>query len=78
MGGRDSEVTAATTDLGQDGRAVIDHLQGPSGALQVGYQGKVVLLVTCAIHASEIASTQMAMEWAHALATAIKGFVKDE
>jgi hypothetical protein len=33
-------------------------------------EGKVVLLVTCAIHASEIASTQMAMEWAHALATA--------
>ncbi|HYN40539.1 MAG TPA: M14 metallopeptidase family protein [Thermoanaerobaculia bacterium] len=32
--------------------------------------GKAVLLVTCAIHASEIASTQMAMEWAHALATA--------
>ncbi len=32
--------------------------------------GKVVLLVTCAIHSSEIASTQMAMEWAHALATA--------
>ncbi|MBK8597783.1 MAG: hypothetical protein IPP07_17235 [Holophagales bacterium] len=33
-------------------------------------EGKVVLLVTCAIHSSEIASTQMAMEWAHALATA--------
>ena len=33
-------------------------------------EGKVVLLVTCAIHASEIGSTQMAMEWAHALATA--------
>lgn len=33
-------------------------------------EGKVVLLVTCNIHASEIASTQMAMEWAHALATA--------
>ena len=33
-------------------------------------EGKAVLLVTCAIHASEIASTQMAMEWAHALATA--------
>ena len=31
--------------------------------------GKVVLLVTCNIHASEIGSTQMAMEWAHALAT---------
>jgi hypothetical protein len=33
-------------------------------------EGRVVLLVTCNIHASEIASTQMAMEWAHALATA--------
>ncbi len=32
-------------------------------------EGKVVLLVTCNIHASEIGSTQMAMEWAHALAT---------
>lgn len=34
------------------------------------HEGKVIVLVTCAIHASEIASTQMAMEWAHALATA--------
>ena len=33
-------------------------------------EGKVVLLVTCNIHASEIGSTQMAMEWAHDLATA--------
>ena len=32
--------------------------------------GKVVLLVTCNIHSTEIGSTQMAMEWAHALATA--------
>jgi hypothetical protein len=31
--------------------------------------GKVVLLVTCNIHASEIGASQMAMEWAHALAT---------
>jgi Zinc carboxypeptidase len=31
--------------------------------------GKVVLLITCNIHASEIGSTQMALEWAHALAT---------
>lgn len=34
-------------------------------------QGKAVVLVTCNIHATEIASSQMAMEWAHALATAI-------
>jgi hypothetical protein len=32
-------------------------------------EGKTVVLVTCAIHASEIGSTQMSMEWAHALAT---------
>jgi hypothetical protein len=33
-------------------------------------EGKAVVLVTCNIHASEIAASQMAMEWAHALATA--------
>lgn len=33
-------------------------------------EGKTILLVTCAIHSSEIGSTQMAMEWAHALASA--------
>jgi hypothetical protein len=33
-------------------------------------QGKVILLVTCNIHSTEIASSQMAMEWAHALVTA--------
>ena len=33
-------------------------------------EGKAIVLVTCNIHSSEIASSQMAMEWAHALATA--------
>ena len=33
-------------------------------------EGKAVVLVTCNIHSSEIASSQMAMEWAWALATA--------
>src|SRR3954464_9354450 len=37
---------------------------------QLARDGKAVVLVTCNIHASEIASSQMAMEWAHALATA--------
>ena len=32
-------------------------------------RGKVVVLVTCNIHSTEIGSSQMAMEWAHALAT---------
>lgn len=34
------------------------------------HEGKTVVLVTCNIHASEIASSQMAMEWAYTLATA--------
>jgi hypothetical protein len=33
-------------------------------------EGKVMLLVTCNIHSTEIGASQMAMEWAHALATA--------
>jgi hypothetical protein len=33
-------------------------------------EGKTIALVTCNIHSSEIASSQMAMEWAYALATA--------
>ncbi|HEX9406008.1 MAG TPA: M14 metallopeptidase family protein, partial [Thermoanaerobaculia bacterium] len=33
-------------------------------------EGKSIVLVTCNIHSSEIASSQMAMEWAYALATA--------
>src|SRR5215203_673061 len=33
-------------------------------------EGKAIVLVTCNIHSSEIAASQMAMEWAHALATA--------
>jgi len=33
-------------------------------------EGKVFLLITCNIHATEIGASQMALEWAHALATA--------
>ena len=33
-------------------------------------EGKLVLLITCNIHSTEIGASQMAMEWAHALATA--------
>ena len=32
--------------------------------------GKTILLITCNIHSTEIGSSQMAMEWAHRLATA--------
>ncbi len=34
------------------------------------HEGKSTVIVTCNIHSSEIASSQMAMEWAYALATA--------
>jgi hypothetical protein len=33
-------------------------------------EGRTIVLVTCNIHSNEIGSSQMAMEWAHALATA--------
>ncbi|MFN2441678.1 MAG: M14 metallopeptidase family protein [Thermoanaerobaculia bacterium] len=33
-------------------------------------EGRSIVLVTCNIHSTEIASSQMAMEWAHALAVA--------
>lgn len=33
-------------------------------------EGRAIVLVTCNIHSTEVASSQMAMEWAHALATA--------
>ena len=33
-------------------------------------EGKAFVLVTCNIHSTEIGASQMAMEWAHALATA--------
>lgn len=36
----------------------------------LAHDGKTVALVTCNIHSSEIASSQMALEWAYALATA--------
>lgn len=34
------------------------------------HEGKSIVLVTCNIHATEIASTQMALEWAYTLAAA--------
>src|SRR5215471_9959022 len=36
----------------------------------LAHDGKLVLLVTCNIHSTEIGASQMAMEWAYALATA--------
>jgi hypothetical protein len=44
--------------------------RGVADAEALVREGKVILLVTCNIHASEIGASQMAMEWAHALATA--------
>jgi hypothetical protein len=36
---------------------------------QLLHEGKLIVMVSCNIHSTEIASGQMAMEWAHALAT---------
>jgi hypothetical protein len=43
---------------------------GDAEAERLAREGKVILMITCNIHASEIGASQMAMEWAHALATA--------
>jgi len=42
----------------------------------LAHEGKVVLLVTCNIHSTEIGASQMAMEWAYALATATDAATK--
>jgi hypothetical protein len=56
-------------------RAIAKRLADPRGlsdseADALVHEGKAIVLVTCNIHATEIAASQMAMEWAHALATA--------
>jgi hypothetical protein len=56
-------------------REVAHKLADPRGlsdadAASLVRDGKVVLLVTCNIHATEIGASQMAMEWAYALAAA--------
>src|SRR3954465_7474124 len=44
--------------------------QSEAGLEALAREGKAIVLVTCNIHSTEIASSQMAMEWAYALATA--------
>ncbi len=56
-------------------RAIAQRLADPRGlsddeANRLIAEGKTIVLVTCNIHSTEIASSQMAMEWAHDLVTA--------
>ena len=56
-------------------REIAKRLADPRGASDADIEaltreGKTIVLVTCNIHSTEIASSQMAMEWAYALATA--------
>ena len=55
-------------------RAIAKQLADPRGLSNTQidpliHEGKSIVLVTCNIHSSEIASSQMAMEWSWALAT---------
>ena len=55
-------------------RAIARRLSDPRGldssaAEELIAEGKLIVLVTCNIHASEIGASQMAMEWAYTLAT---------
>jgi len=43
---------------------------GPEDAARLAGEGKTVVLITCSVHATEIASTHTAVELAHRLATA--------
>ncbi len=56
-------------------KAIAKQLSDPRGLSDAQIEaltneGKAIVLVTCNIHSSEIASGQMAMEWAYALASA--------
>jgi len=61
---RDAERHRATARRLADPRGL-----DPAEAERLIRDGKVILLVTCNIHSSEIGSSQMAMEWAYQLAT---------
>ncbi len=55
-------------------RQIVKRLRDPrtlseEEARNLAREGKVILLITCNIHATEIASSQMAMEFAHKLVT---------
>ncbi len=49
----------------------------PEDAKKLAAEGKAILLITCSLHASEIAATQMAMEFAHKLVTGNTPFDAD-
>ena len=42
---------------------------GPEEAAKLAVEGKTILLITCSLHASEIAASQMSMEFAYDLVT---------
>jgi len=63
-------------------REIVKKLRDPrtlplEDAKKLAEEGKVILLITCNIHATEIASTQMAMELAHKLITGKTPFDAD-
>ncbi len=56
-------------------QSIARRLSDPRGLSEAGLdslarEGRAFVLVTCNIHSTEIGASQMAMEWAHALATA--------
>ena len=55
-------------------KEIAHRLADPRGLSQaeidsMAHQGKVIVLVTCNLHSEEFSSSQMALEWAHDLAT---------
>jgi hypothetical protein len=50
----------------------------PEEAKKLAKEGKVILLITCSLHATEVAAAQMSMELAHKLATGDTPFNADK
>ncbi len=63
-------------------KEIAHKLADPRGLTQeqidaLAREGKAIALITCNIHSTEIASTQMVMEWAHELVTSNDPAIKD-
>jgi hypothetical protein len=75
-----SEENMAKLDAIRDTARRLKEARGlsPEDARKLAKDGKVIILITCSLHASEIAASQMSMEFAYDLVTGKTPFDADE